>query len=123
MPHRPISDIAAAVDLYFDALYECNLEKFDQVFHTSCSLFDAMENNFTAMPIAEYRAIIAKRTSPASVGQAREDILISIDMLSADAGVAKVQLRIHDRVFIDHLNFMRIEQRFMIVAKLWHDIS
>lgn len=118
---HPVSDIAAVVERYFQALHECDLAKFDEVFHPTCSLFDAMDGQFTAMPIADYRAIIAKRTSPASVDQRREDALISVDLLSPDVGVAKVRLRIHDKVFADHLNLVRVEGRFMIVAKLWHD--
>ena len=116
-----IQSVTQAVQLYFDALYECNLAKFDAVFHPTSSLFDASEGRFTAMPIADYRAIIAKRTPPRSTGQARADELISLDLLCEDAAAAKVRLRIHDKVFVDHLNWVRVDGRFMIVAKVWHD--
>ncbi|WP_316679628.1 nuclear transport factor 2 family protein, partial [Ralstonia chuxiongensis] len=118
-----LPSLITAVNTYFDALYECDLPKFDQVFHQSCSLFDASNGIFTAMPIPNYREIIAHRKSPKSAGQQREDRLISIDFLSPDSAVVKVRLRIHDKVFVDHLNFMRVDQRFMIVAKLWHDAT
>lgn len=74
------------------------------------------------MPIAEYRQIIAQRRSPKSAGQARADQLISVDLLSLDAAVVKVQLRIHDNVFVDHLSLARIDGQFMIVAKVWHEV-
>ena len=112
-----------ANDLYFQALHECNLEKFDKVFHPSCSLFDTDDGALTIVPIAGYREVIAKRTSPMSVGKARDDELISADFLSADTAVTKVRLRIHDKVFIDHLNWAYSDGRFVIVAKLWHDIT
>jgi hypothetical protein len=115
--------LVSAINTYFDALYECNLSKFDEVFHASCSLFDASDDLFTAMPIAEYRQIISLRTSPQSVNQRREDKLISVDFLSPASAVAKVQLRIHDSVFLDHLNFVLINGSFMIVAKIWHDAT
>ncbi len=118
---QSIQSISQAVDLYFQALHECDLAKFDEVFHPSSSLFDSTDGVFTAMPVAEYREIISHRHSPLAAGQAREDQLISIDLLSTEAGVAKVQLRIHDKVFIDHLNFARIDGRFMIAAKIWHE--
>jgi len=117
-----IESISQAVELYFQALHECDLAKFDQVFHPSSSLFDSSNVVFTAMPVAEYRKVISQRPSPRGAGQAREDQLISIDLLSADAGVAKVQLRIHDKVFVDHLNFARVDGRFMIAAKIWHEV-
>jgi hypothetical protein len=114
-------DLVNAIELYFMALHECDLSKFDQVFHPSCSLLDSTDGVFTAMPIADYRAVIAQRTSPKSVGQARDDGLISVDFLSMSAAVAKVRIRIHDKVFLDHLNFLRIEGRFQIAAKIWTD--
>lgn len=119
---QSIESISQTVELYFQALHECDLMKFDRVFQTSCSLFDSTNGVFTAMPIADYRQVIAQRRSPKSAGQARDDQLISIDLLSADAGVAKVQLRIHDSVFVDHLSLARIDGRFMIVAKVWHEL-
>jgi len=119
---QSIEQISQAVELYFQALHACDLAQFDQVFHPSSSLFDSTDGVFTAMPVAEYRQIIAQRRSPKSAGQAREDQLISIDLLSVDAGVAKVQLRIHDKVFVDHLNFARVNGRFMIAAKIWHEV-
>lgn len=123
MPHpssQSIEAISQAVELYFQALHECDLAKFDQVFHASSSLFDSTDGVFTAMPVAEYRDIISRRHAPRAAGQPREDQLISIDLLSTEAGVAKVQLRIHDKVFVDHLNFARVDGRFMIASKTWH---
>lgn len=118
-----IVELSNAVELYFQALYECNLEKFDQVFHSASSLFDSTEGVLTVMPIAEYRAIIEKRTSPKSAGQKRDDELISADFLSKDAAVVKVRLRIHKKIFVDHLNFARTNGKFQIVAKIWHDVT
>ncbi len=120
---KSFDELRCAVEVYFDALYECDVSKFDQVFHPSCSLFDVTDGDFTAMPINEYREVISKRKAPKSTGQPREDQLITLDFLSPDSAVAKVRLRIHDKIFVDHLNFMRIGQRFMIVAKLWHDAT
>ena len=113
---------AAALELYFEALHECNLDKFDRIFHPTASLFDVTDGAFTAMPVSEYREIIRLRQSPASVGQPRDDSLISIDFLSADMAVSKVRLRIHEHTFLDHLTLANIDGAFRIVAKSWHEI-
>lgn len=118
-----VNGLSGAVELYFQALFECNLVKFDKVFHPSCSLFDSTDGVLTVVPIADYRNVIEKRTSPASVGQKRDDELISMDFLSPSAAVVKVRLRIHDKVFIDHLNFAQSNGTFLIVAKVWHDVT
>lgn len=115
--------LVEAVDLYFQALHECDLEKFDRVFHSSCSLFDTDDGKLTVVPIVDYRRVIAERVSPMSKGQTRDDALISADFLSTDISLTKVRLRIHDKVFVDHLNWAYVDGSFMIVAKLWHDIS
>lgn len=115
--------LVEANDLYFQALHECDLQKFDRVFHPGCSLFDKDESALGIVPIADYRGVIATRVSPKSVGQPREDELISVDFLSSDMAVTKVRLRIHDKVFVDHLNWAYVNGSFVIVAKLWHDIT
>jgi putative lumazine-binding protein len=115
--------LVASVDLYFQALHECDLDKFDRVFHSSCNLFDTDDGKLTVVPIADYRRVIAERVSPMSKGQARDDALISADFLSNGISVTKVRLRIHDKVFVDQLSWAYVDGTFMIVAKLWHDIA
>ncbi|WP_421780694.1 nuclear transport factor 2 family protein [Kiloniella litopenaei] len=113
-------DLLNAIDVYFRALYYCDLGLFDQVFHPASSLFDADEGDTTVDPIADYRDVIAKRVSPASKGQEREEEIIMIDWLSDRCATVKVRLRIHENVFVDHLCFVRGREGWRIVAKLWH---
>jgi hypothetical protein len=117
--HRD-TDLLNAVQTYFDALYACDLSLFDQIFHPACSLFDADEGAITVDPIADYRQVIAKRVSPASCSQDREDEIILIDWLSPAAATVKVRLRIHANVFVDHICFVRGIEGWRIVAKAWH---
>ncbi|WP_245294348.1 nuclear transport factor 2 family protein [Rhizobium aegyptiacum] len=117
---RRDTELLDAIQIYFDALYACDLALFDQVFHPACSLFDADEGRITVDPIANYRQVIAKRVSPASRAQDREDEIILIDWLSPKAATVKVRLRIHANIFIDHLCFARGAEGWRIVAKVWH---
>jgi hypothetical protein len=43
-----------------------------------------------------------------------------IDWLSEVSAVVKVRLRIHERVFVDHLSFVKGDEGWRIVAKIWH---
>lgn len=113
---------AAAVELYFKALHECDLDKFDEIFHPTASLFDVTDGTFSAVPVKDYREVIRLRQSPASVGQPRDDEMISIDFLSPDIVVTKVRLRIHEHTFLDHLTLAKVDGAFRIVAKTWHEI-
>ncbi|PPF89252.1 hypothetical protein C5C03_03955 [Clavibacter michiganensis] len=112
----------AAVELYFQALHESDLDKFDRVFHPAASLFDVTDGALTAMPVGEYREVIRVRQSPASVGQPRDDTMISLDFLSPDMAVSKVRLRIHEHTFVDHLTLAKVDGAFRIVAKTWHEV-
>jgi hypothetical protein len=114
------TELLNAIQTYFDALYACDLSLFDQVFHPASSLFDADEGAITVDPIADYRQVIAKRESPASRSQEREDEIILIDWLSPAAATVKVRLRIHANVFVDHLCFVKGTEGWRIVAKVWH---
>jgi hypothetical protein len=124
MPHNKIRSsnigLLDAVEVYFKALYYCDLSLFDQVFHPASSLFDADEGDTAVDPVADYRDVISKRVSPASKGQDREDEIIMIDWLSDKCATVKVRLRIHENVFVDHLCFVRGREGWRIVAKLWH---
>jgi len=114
------TELLSAIQTYFDALYACDLELFDRVFHPACSLFDADEGAIVVDPIAAYREVIAKRISPSSRSQPRQDEIILIDWLSDASATIKVRLRIHENIFIDHLCFVKGTDSWRIVAKIWH---
>ena len=109
-----------AVQTYFDALYYCDTELLNNVFHPSSSLFDADNGTLFVEPIASFSDDVGARTSPASKGQQREDEILGIDFLSAISASVKVRLRAHANVFVDHLGFVLTEDGWRIVSKIWH---
>lgn len=117
---KQISDLAEAISVYLDAIYYCDVEKLDAVFHESSSLFDADEGKIFVDPIASFRADVASRPSPAGRNQVRSDEIITIDWLSELSAVVKLRLQAHENVFVDHLSFVKGPQGWKIVAKVWH---
>jgi len=113
-------DLLAAIQLYFDALYECDTVKLNTVFHPSSALFDADEGKLFVEPIESFSNDVATRTSPASKGQKREDEILMIDYLSPLSATVKIRLRAHQNVFVDHLGFVKTEDGWRIVSKIWH---
>ena len=114
-------ELHKAIDLYFDAIYYCDTEKLDAVFHPASSLFDADEGTIFVDPIASFRKDVATRPSPASVEQKREEEVILIDFLSPKSATVKLRLRAHDNIFVDHLSFVKDQNNdWKIVAKVWH---
>ncbi len=109
-----------AIRLYFDMIYECDVEKLDRVFHKSASLFDADEGKIFVDPVASFRQDVGSRPSPAGRHQKRRDEIILIDYLSDISAVVKLRLQSHENVFVDHLSFVKGEEGWKIVSKVWH---
>jgi len=109
-----------AVGVYFDALYNTDPTLLDRVFHPASSLFDVDEGPVLAEPFAQWREVVANRTSPASVGQERDEEIVGIDWLSEKAAVVHVRLRVLDSIFVDQLSFVDGLDGWQIVAKVWH---
>ena len=114
------SEVLAAVDIYFRALYACDVTLLDSVFHPASTLFDVDENVVTVDPFPAWREVVANRPSPASVGQERDEEVVNIDWLSDDAASVHVRLRVLDSIFVDLLSFVRGPDGWQIVAKVWH---
>ncbi len=115
-----IDKLLQAVDTYFDAIYYCDVEKLDDVFHPASSLFDADEGDIFVDPIASFRQDVGGRPAPAEKRQARRDEIIGIDWLSAKSAIVKLRLQSHEKVFVDHLSLVNGQNGWKIVAKVWH---
>ncbi len=114
------SELHDAVDIYFRALYNCDAQLLDAVFHPASSLFDVDEGAVFAEPFAQWREVVAHRKSPASVDQERNEEILAIDWLSDAAAVVRVRLQVLDSIFVDHLSFVDGPDGWQIVAKVWH---
>jgi len=113
-------ELLDAVQVYFDALYYCDTKKLNSVFHETSSLFDADEGKLFVEPIASFSNDVQGRISPASKSQKREDEILLIDWLSPISATVKIRLRAHQNVFVDHLGFVKCEEGWKIVSKIWH---
>ncbi len=112
--------VAVAVEIYFQALHEGDVDKFDTVFHSSANLID-VSDGFKRVLLSEFREKLKNCVSPASAGKLREDELIFVDFVSKDIVVAKVRSKIDNHTSFNHLSLVRVRDRFMIVAKTGFD--
>lgn len=115
-----LAEVRAALQIYFDAMYECDVEILDRIFHPCSSLFTSVDGVMTLRPFVQYRAEIARRKSPKSINQARIDEILTVSMLSPDIAFAQVRVQVLEKIFVDNLNFLRIGNDWMIVAKIYH---
>lgn len=113
-------ELLSAIEVYLDAIYFCDVERLDAVFHQGASLFDADEGEIIVDPIASFRADVASRPSPAGRGQKRVEEILCIDWLSPMSASVKLRLQAHENVFADHLAFVKGQSGWQIVSKVWH---
>ena len=102
---------------YFDVLQNQNMDLFDQVFHTDCVLYSTQNGQTVVRPYQVYRDMVQGRASPESVTAPRNDMILMVDVLSDEMALAKVQLRLFDNIMQDYLNLMKIDGKWIIVAK------
>ena len=114
------TELIAAVDVYFRALYACDVTLLDTVFHPASSLFDVDEGVVTVDPYPAWRAVVEARQSPLSVGQDRNEEIVSVSWLSEKAASVHVRLQVLNSIFVDHLSFVDGPDGWQIVAKVWH---
>ena len=72
------------------------------------------------LPAAQYKAVLADRKSPKSLGAQREEQLLLLDTASSTQAMAKVRVRINDIVFIDYLSYHKIDGVWLITSKAYH---
>jgi hypothetical protein len=112
--------LSQAIQRYFDLMYDCDVSKFDQVFHPTAQLHGVRDGALTMWPAATYREILAKRQAPKSVDAPRQEEILMIDFTSPNQALAKVRVRIHQNVFVDYLTFLKIDGEWRITAKAFH---
>src|SRR5689334_6759330 len=114
------SELSAAIQKYFDLMYNCDVADFDAVFHPTAQLHGLKDGTLTMWPAAEYRHILEKRQSPKSLAAPRQEEVLMIDFTSGNQAIAKVRVRINQNVFVDYLTFLRIDGDWRIVGKAFH---
>ena len=98
-----VSEITQVINLYFDTLYYCDLDKFDIVFHERAIYATADEVVPLFRNMNEYREVIAKRTPPISANEPRLDFIDSIELAGENTARVRARCTIGSRNFVDFL--------------------
>lgn len=118
MPNQ--NTIEKALELYFDALYQGDTQKVRSVFHPNAHLYSGTGGNFVDMSLDDYVSLVDGRPSPESQGAERTGEVLSIDQSGPHSALAKVALSIGARRFIDYLTLLKVDDRWIIIAKSFH---
>ena len=111
--------IITLLDNYFELMHVQDMSLFDQVFHESASLFGVPDGELNIRSFEVYKDAMANRQSPAEKGEARRDEILFVDQLNDSLAVARVQLEMMGGVMQDYLSLLKIDGKWLIVAKTW----
>ncbi len=111
------------LDDYFEVIHAQDMALFDQVFHKDCCLYSAQGGELVLRPYAIYRDQVANRQSPKELGNPRKDQILEIDQISDSMAWAKVQLQMFGGIMQDYLNFVKIDGKWWIIAKLYEKVG
>jgi hypothetical protein len=118
--HSGPETLVEAVQRYFDLMYDCDTSRFDRVFRSTAQLHGFREGKMAMWPAAEYKAILAGRSSPKSLKAPRQEEILLMDFASHTQALVKVRVRINATVFVDYLTYHRIDGEWLITAKGYH---
>ena len=113
-------ELTDAAQRYLDLMYDCDVAGFDTVFYPTVQLHGYRGGRMLCWPAAEYKAILAARKSPKSQGAPRNESILLIDFASATQALVKVRVRINGDLFIDHLTYHKIGEKWLITSKGYH---
>ncbi|MEY3326940.1 MAG: hypothetical protein RL566_801 [Actinomycetota bacterium] len=111
------------LDDYFEVIHAQDMQLFDKVFHKDCTLYSTQDGELVLRPYALYREQVANRKSPKELGNPRKDEILEIDQISDSTAWAKVQLFQFGGIMQDYLNFLKIDGKWWIIAKLYQKVG
>lgn len=115
-----LKDIPQVIATYFEGLYTADATLLRQVFHPRAIYACASDGDFLFRQMDEYFAVVERRVSPQSRGEARTDAIRSIELAGPVTARATVHCSIGDRYFTDFLTFVYTDGRWQIMAKVFH---
>lgn len=115
-----IKAIEAAARTYLDGLYEGDADKLAHAFHPTSALTTVAEDGaIKIVPRDAWLDAVRKRPSPKASGLAREDHILTIDLVGPTLALVKVKCQMPPRYFTDLLSFLKVESQWQIVQKVF----
>jgi len=112
--------IAAAINLYFDLMYDGDDNRFPAVFHDTSLIHGMRDGMLVTWSAPEFREVMRSRSSPASMNSPRDQKILGVELTAPTLAAAKVRVRIGQTCFVDHLILHRIDGRWFVTAKAFH---
>ena len=96
-----IVEIEKVIRTYFDLLYKGDKDLIEKVFLPEANVSSLSNGKIVKIDMDGFRKRIAERQTPESIGEMRDDKIISIDISSPTTAMAKVKCNILHNNYIE----------------------
>jgi len=111
--------IKGVIQSYLDGLYESDAGKIASAFHPTSALTSVSNGELVITPRDTWLDNVRARPSPQQRGLARDDRVLTIDLISPTMAYVKLNCAIPPRFFTDQLSLLKIDGRWQIVQKVF----
>ena len=112
-----IRALLAMAQVYFDAAYEMDAEKFASIFHPSSSVTRVDDGKVSVTPIETWLTVVRNMQAPKQQGAVRHDQILSVDV-TREMALVKLQLQVPPRRFTDMLSCLKVNGTWKIAQKV-----
>jgi len=112
--------LIAAVEQYFELMFDSDTGRFDRVFAPTARLHGLRDGNLRTLSAAEYRTLLASTPSPKVKNAPRQQEILFVDLASPSEALVKVRVRIDTFLYVDYLSFHLIGGAWLVTAKSFH---
>lgn len=116
---QPYEQIITVLEAYFEGLYQADSDILRPLFHDDARYVNTVAGDYKNYSMIEYLTVVRDRTSPATLGQLREDHIISVEFDGENMGFAKLSMTMLGRKYLDYLTLMYSDNRWQIVSKVF----
>jgi len=118
--HPEIKDLMSR---YFDGLYNSDSNILRTVFHPKLSYVNATAGNHEFMGLEDYMTRIDNRTSPASRGDPREEVIEAIRLKGTQMGFVEARMTMLGRNYEDLLTLIHDRHDWKVLTKVFSHIE
>jgi hypothetical protein len=115
-----LESLLAAVERYFDLMFDGDGSRFDQVFAESAHLHGVRDATLRVLTAQQYKDALTASPSPKARNAPRQQEILMVDLASPTQAVVKVRVRIDTIMYLDYLAYHCIEGAWRITAKSFH---
>lgn len=110
--------LRALAQVYFDAAYDMDAERFQTIFHPSSAVTRIGDDGeVSVMPIETWLAAVRNAAAPRKLALERKDEVVAIDV-SEGLALVKLRLQMPPRYFTDLLSCLKVQGSWKIVQKV-----